>query len=91
MSSPCRTLDFGIAKALAPGERAYTICGTQDYFSPELVGKKGVTRAGDIWTFGVFMFEISAGYPPFTGGTRAAQYVSIAEADLRTVPVGPRT
>jgi serine/threonine protein kinase len=44
------------------------ISGTQDYFSPELVGKKGVTRAGDIWTFGVFMFEISAGYPPFTAG-----------------------
>jgi protein kinase A len=30
-----RLTDFGFAKALKSGERAYTVCGTPDYLAPE--------------------------------------------------------
>jgi serine/threonine protein kinase len=38
--SVCIT-DFGVAKVLKPGERTYTVCGTVDYFTPELLTKQG--------------------------------------------------
>jgi serine/threonine protein kinase len=28
----------------------------------------GTTRASDVWALGVFLFEITAGYPPFKVG-----------------------
>ena len=41
--------DFGLARALRAGERAMTVCGTRDYFTPELLQGLGTTRAADIW------------------------------------------
>jgi len=42
--------------------------GTGDYCSPELLQFHGTTRAADVWALGVFLFEITAGYPPFKVG-----------------------
>jgi|TARA_B110000259_G_scaffold40925_2_gene46905 protein kinase A len=36
-----RLTDFGFAKALRPGERAYTVCGTPDYLAPETLRQQG--------------------------------------------------
>ena len=51
--------DFGLAKDFGSnwtdeeeGERARTICGTQEYMAPEMVAAKGYGKAADYWSLG---------------------------------------
>ena len=39
--------DFGFAKKMPVGQKSYTLCGTPEYLSPELVTQSGHTRAVD--------------------------------------------
>ncbi|CAE7576675.1 for [Symbiodinium natans] len=55
--------DMGSAK-FASGS-TYTIVGTPDYFAPEMVKASGHDCALDWWSFGVLIFELMAGKPPF--------------------------
>ena len=57
--------DFGFAKLIAPGEKAWTLCGTPEYLAPEIIQSKGHGPEVDWWAFGVMMYEFLAGYPPF--------------------------
>lgn len=44
---------------------SYTVCGTPEYFSPEVISQSGVNRAVDWWTMGVFVHELMSGHTPF--------------------------
>ena len=82
--------DFGFAKKLEKGQRAYTICGTPDYLAPELILHQGCTRAADIWAFGILVFEMIAGFPPFRDRQRRELYKRIVRADFAEVPIPRR-
>ena len=60
--------DFGLA-TLVHGEndRKRTICGTPNYIAPEILagGERGHSYEVDIWSFGVIMYTILVGHPPF--------------------------
>ena len=67
--------DFGLAKDFGPdwndddpegGERANTICGTQEYMAPEMVAHKGYGKAADYWSLGCIAYEMLNGLPPFS-------------------------
>jgi len=59
--------DFGFAKHLASYEvKAWTFCGTAEYVAPEVILNKGQDLAVDLWSLGIFAFELIAGTPPFT-------------------------
>ena len=60
----CKLADMGLAKHLSTG-RTYTICGTPDYFAPEIVKNAGQTLALDWWTLGVLIHELLSGHAPF--------------------------
>lgn len=45
-----KLIDFGFAKRLAPGERAFTFCGTPYYLAPEMILHAGHGEALDWWT-----------------------------------------
>jgi protein kinase A len=57
-------VDFGFAKKVGTQE-TYTLCGTPEYLSPEVIQSKGHGTAVDWWALGILIFEFLVGYPPF--------------------------
>lgn len=76
-----RLTDFGFAKAVG-AKRTYTLCGTPDYLAPEIILNKGHGKAVDWWAFGVLIFEILAGYPPFYDDDPLGTYKKILKGSV---------
>jgi serine/threonine protein kinase/tetratricopeptide (TPR) repeat protein len=92
-----KMLDFGLAKLtedLSAEETdteavtrarvrtdAGVVLGTSQYMSPEQARGQPVDARTDIWSFGVVLYEMVAGRPPFTGDTRTDVIVAIAKND----------
>mmetsp|Transcript_21670 Transcript_21670/g.30366 ORF Transcript_21670/g.30366 Transcript_21670/m.30366 type:complete len:346 (-) Transcript_21670:283-1320(-) len=56
--------DFGFA--VMPGENdMHTCVGTEKYMAPEVVRQLAYSKACDIWSCGVILFVMYAGYPPY--------------------------
>ncbi|KAL4623062.1 cGMP-dependent protein kinase 1-like isoform X1 [Arapaima gigas] len=58
--------DFGFAKKVGLGKKTWTFCGTPEYVAPEVILNKGHDISADLWSLGVFMFELLNGSPPFS-------------------------
>ena len=57
-----RVCDFNLAKAgITRNKRADSFCGSPMYFSPEMLGGKGVDYRCDIYGIGLLMYEIVTG------------------------------
>lgn len=67
--------DMGLAK-IAIG-KAFTCCGTPEYFAPELLACTGHGQAVDWWTLGVFTFELMKGATPFVASTDVETYAKV--------------
>jgi len=59
-----KLVDFGFAKVITG--KSYTLCGTPEYLAPELVLARGHTKAVDYWAYGILLYEMEAGYSPFS-------------------------
>jgi serine/threonine protein kinase/tetratricopeptide (TPR) repeat protein len=74
-----RLTDFGVAhgvdKERLTGPR--TIIGTLDYLSPEVLKGETLDARADIWAFGVLLYEMLVGEPPFAGTNTAALLTAI--------------
>ncbi|CAD6258704.1 unnamed protein product [Miscanthus lutarioriparius] len=70
--------DFGLS-ALSESKRQdgllHTTCGTPAYVAPEVISKTGYDGAkSDIWSCGVVLFVLVAGYLPFQGPNLMEMY-----------------
>ena len=57
--------DFGLAKFIKNNEPTQSFCGTAEYLAPEILDMSGHGFAVDWWTFGVLIYEMATGRPPF--------------------------
>jgi tetratricopeptide (TPR) repeat protein len=75
-----KILDFGIAKvarASANVTQAGAVVGTLSYMSPEQAAGDPVDHRTDLWAFGVVLYEMLAGRPPFTADSMEALFYAI--------------
>jgi len=50
---------------LLRNEYTNTLCGNPEYYSPEMLLRKGHTISHDMWTLGIFLYHILVGHTPF--------------------------
>ena len=60
-----RLTDFGLAKKLKDGEKTNSFCGTPEYLAPEIINGQGYDKNIDWWAFGILIYEMICGIPPF--------------------------
>lgn len=79
--------DFGLAKVFQQDEDAIMrtfYVGTRGYQAPEILKKKHYTVACDIFSCGVVLFILLAGYPPFEAATpKCRWYAPLATGNAR--------
>ncbi|CAM6082117.1 unnamed protein product [Calypogeia fissa] len=86
VSGNLKISDFGLS-ALPQQFREdgllHTTCGTPNYVAPEVINDKGYKGAtADLWSCGVILFVLMAGYLPFDESNLMTLYKKIYRADF---------
>lgn len=78
--------DFGLSalsQQLQGDGLLHTACGTPNYVAPEVLKDKGYDgTASDVWSCGVILYVLMAGYLPFDETSLMALYLKICSADF---------
>jgi calcium-dependent protein kinase len=77
-----KIIDFGLASKFNPDEKMSTIQGTPYYIAPEVL-KKNFNEKADIWSWGILLYTILCGKPPFYGKTLKEVFSAILQYDLK--------
>ena len=75
--------DFGMAKFLKNEEKAFSFCGTPYYFAPEIITREGHNKSADWWSYGVLIFEMLFGFPPFYSKNIEKMFDLITKSELK--------
>nr|UFP37825.1 CIPK10 [Lonicera japonica] len=85
-----KVTDFGLSaftEHLRQDGLLHTSCGTPAYVAPEVIGKKGYDGAkADIWSCGVILYVLLAGFLPFQDDNVVAMYRKIYKGDFKCPP-----
>lgn len=85
-----KVTDFGLtafAEHLRQDGLLHTTCGTPAYVAPEVIGKKGYDGSkADLWSCGVILYVLLAGFLPFQDDNIMVMYRKIYRGDFKCPP-----
>lgn len=75
--------DFGSAEIFKEGEPMSGIVGTPYYVAPEVLSGKDYDEKVDVWSAGVVLYIMLAGFPPFYGESAEETFEAVLRGNLR--------
>ncbi|KFK22621.1 hypothetical protein AALP_AAs75044U000100 [Arabis alpina] len=79
--------DFGLSALtdqIRPDGLLHTLCGTPAYVAPEILSKKGYEGAKvDVWSCGIVLFVLAAGFLPFNDPNLMTMYKKIYKGEYK--------
>ncbi|KAB2062560.1 hypothetical protein ES319_A10G160600v1 [Gossypium barbadense] len=82
-----KVTDFGLSavkEQIRPDGLLHTLCGTPAYVAPEILAKKGYDGAKvDVWSCGIILYVLHAGYLPFNDPNLMVMYHRIYKGEFR--------
>jgi len=74
---------YGCEGGFASSTLLHTTCGTPNYVAPEVLADKGYDGfSADVWSCGVILYVLLAGFLPFEEPTMPALFTRIVRADF---------
>jgi len=69
--------DLGMSKILLENQETFTVVGTAEYLSPEMLSTRGYGHASTLWSLGILIYELLTGRPPFTADDQKTLFSKI--------------
>eukprot|EP01090_Pellita_catalonica_P002779 TRINITY_DN12378_c0_g1_i1.p1 TRINITY_DN12378_c0_g1~~TRINITY_DN12378_c0_g1_i1.p1 ORF type:complete len:339 (+),score=56.23 TRINITY_DN12378_c0_g1_i1:419-1435(+) len=80
--------DFGISKVLSATHVTMTNAGTINWSAPELLVDENVTKAADVYSYGMVLWEILTGEFPFQGDMTITVLKKLKMGERPKIPPG---
>lgn len=67
-------------------QRNYSMVGTEEYVSPEILLKQEVTYATDLWSLGIIIYQLFTRKTPFKGMSEYLTFENILNQEVLSFP-----